>query len=515
MRFRRFVRRRSQALALVAVIAASILGMVSCASAQTITFPQPNAALRGTVKVLFEGVPDGGYAMIYLDGKGLSNLREATTKPFHILNTFTLPDGSHTLSVVAFNAAGKRIGQSDVSFQVSNNSVDTEAEGVSLVNWKNSDIYDDSVRRYRIFAESSVTVEGGSGGGGAAAGGAAGAAGGDASAEDTYIPAPFDWQIDMLVRRVVRDVGLTDNSANIKSVLSEAYQRQRLSEQGGGAETESGQKVKKKKKKKGQISAPTKAPWGEWYASPQAGRYAVKTIKANGDEINATRKPATLGLADLLPRFPQGQVRPGSTWQSDMTIVGEIPEATGINVQAPMTFTGFENLQSPAGKEKRTAKLESRFNLPLDAATRVARSIQKQVGSGGGLAGQGAGGGSTGMTGGAGGAGADVEPPDFVSVNVSVTREIWFDISGTQILRAEDTVNTNYEEEVEEDAGGGGAAAGGEAASGTKVSYNLRISKYLDDTIPPPTDAFTAGAGTAHSRDRVQDPSIARVLRGK
>jgi hypothetical protein len=49
------------------------------------------------------------------------------------------------------------------------------------------------------------------------------------------------------------------------------------------------------------------------------------------------------------------------------------------------------------------------------------------------------------------------------------------------------------------------------SAEPTKVNYNLRVVKYLDDTIPPPTDQFTAGAGTAHARDSVQDPSISRV----
>ena len=511
MRFSRFIRGCVPAMAL----AVGISFLAVSARAQTVTFPQPNASVRGTIKVLFEGVPEGGYAMIYLDGRGLNNLREATTKPFHLLNTFTLPDGRHTLTIVAFSAAGKRIGQAEIPFQVANNSVDTDAEGVSLINWTNQDMIRDSVRRYRIFAESNASVEGGAAAGGGAAGGAPAGGGAEASSEE-YIPAPLDWQIDMLVRRVVRDVGLFENSANIKSVLSEAYQRQRLSEQGGGAETITGQKVKVKKKKKG---PPTKAPWGEWYPSPEAGRYAVKTIKQNGDEINATRKPATLGLADLLPRFPAGQVRPGSTWQSDMTIVGDIPIATSINVQAPMTFVAFENLQSPAGLEKRTAKLESRFNLPIEAATKIARSIQKQIGAGGGTAAQG-GGAAAGAGPTLGGAAAEEEEmPDFLTVSVSVTREIWFDISGTQVLRAEDQVRTYYEEEPQAAEGGAGPAAapaGGEAAAPAepvKVSYNLRVSKYLDDTIPPPTDTFNAGAGTAHSRDRVQDPSIAKIIR--
>ena len=485
--------------------------------AQTITFPQPNAQVRGSVKVLFEGVPEGGYAVVYLDGKGLANLREATTQRFHTLNSFELPDGPHTITIVAFNAAGKRAGTAEVRFQIANNSVDTTAESVPLRNWTTRDLTNDVVRRYRIFAESNASIKGAGGEGGAGGGGMDGGGGAGGETSETFIPAPMDWQIDMLVRRVVRDVGLYQGSANIRAVVQEAYQRQRLSEQGGGAESISGQKITRKKKKK--PGPPTKAPWGEWYASPEAGRYAVKTIKQNGDEINATRKPATLGIADLLPRFPAGSVQPGSTWQSDMTIVGDIPLSTSINIQAPMTFVSFENIQTPSGVEKRTAKLEARFNLPLEAATRIARSIQKQMGTG--AAGGGGNAAAPGVGATAGGL-AEEDPIPFKTVTVSVSREIWFDIAGNQVLRATDDVNTFYEEEPEEAEGAvgglGGAEGGDELASdaeGTKVSYNLKISKYLDDTVPPPTDTFNNGAGTAHSRDRVTDVGISRVLTGR
>ncbi|HEX8550119.1 MAG TPA: hypothetical protein VF681_01055 [Abditibacteriaceae bacterium] len=461
-------------------------------TAQTITFPQPNAQVRGSVKALFEGVPEGGYAIIYLDGKGLSNLREATTQPFHILNTFALPDGKHTLTVVAFNAAGKRIGQAEVRFEVANNSVDATAEAVRLINWTNKDLTEDVVRRYRIFAESNATIEGG-------ATASSGGGGGGGEAEGAWIPAPLDFQIDLLVRRVVRDVGLFGNSANVRSVVQEAYFHQR-------DETLPAPEF------------PRKAPWNSsWFVSPDSGRYAVKTIKQNGDEINATRKPATLGLADLLPRFPAGTVQPGSTWESEMTLVAEIPQSTGVNVRAPMTFVAFENVQTPAGQERRTAKMESRFNLPLEAATKIARSIQKQAGA---LSGSAGGGAAAPVAAGPGGPGvAEVLPPDFKVVRVSVTREIWFDIAGNQVLRSNDVVNTFYEEEPLKAAGGRrgapAAEAGGVATEPVKVSYDLRVTKYLDDTIPPPSDSFNAGAGTAHSRDRVQDPSISRILRGR
>jgi hypothetical protein len=479
------------------------IGVLLCsaglASAQTITYPQADQAVRGTVRALFEGIPADGHAMVYLDGRGLQNWRESTNLPYHTINTFALADGPHTLTIVVFNGGGRRIGQAEVKFEVANTRVDVSAEGVRLRNWTNADINQDAVRRYRVFAESNAVTD-------------TGAAGGEGAAADA---APLDWQLDILVRRVVRDVGLYGDAANIQSTVSEAYQRQR----GQAAGAEGGITT---------TAAPTIAPggkpdWGMWVASPQTGKYGVKTIRQNGDEINATRKPASLGIADLLPRFPTDTVRPGSTWETQMTIVGEIPEAEPVNISAPMTFTGFENIQTPAGVEKRTAKLESRFNLPLEAATRIARSIHAKNGASGAAGASAGGGEATEPAPTAGGAAsAAVAPVNFKTVRVSVSREIWFDIAGNQVLRSNDAVRTFYEVDVPVVAAAVGApgepgmeaGGGGAPATPPRVTYNLRISKYLDDTVPPPSDSFNAGAGTAHARDNVQDPSIGRLLQG-
>jgi hypothetical protein len=208
-----------------------------------------------------------------------------------------------------------------------------------------------------------------------------------------------------------------------------------------------------------------------------------------------------------------------------------------------MLFTNFENLQTQAGVERRTARLESEFDLPENVSMRIAKSLQAAGGSGGACSrwnGRATIRRASGM--GAGGeAGAAAATAEISVARTHVRRIVWFDIAGRRVLRSEDYVDTYYEEEQPAQAmggmggppagfggpppgfggpppgfggapfGGGPGAAAMAPAEPTKVNYNLRVVKYLDDTIPPPTDQFTAGAGTAHARDSVQDPSISRV----
>jgi hypothetical protein len=273
---------------------------------------------------------------------------------------------------------------------------------------------------------------------------------------------------------------------------------------------------KRKRKKKGP-TAPVKAPWGVWKNSIDTGRYFVKTVKADGEEINATKKTTTLAIGDLLPNFPDAEVHPGSTWTTQMSLVGDIPDSTGIRVQAPMTFVAFENVITPNGVTKRCAKLESRFSLPQANAEKIGHAIQAKIGSGG------AGGAATAQQGGMGtmsgpnSGGTDEEPIDFKVISTNVSRLIWFDIAGNQVVRSTDTVNTHYEEEEEEADDGGGAIGGGAGAGGggTKVSYNLRITRYLDDRVPEPTRSYTNGRGTAHARDSVTDVTPQKAISGR
>ncbi len=550
-------------LALPVALPASLLATGGAAQAQgnpTITYPRAGQPVRGTLRVLFEGVPENGYAMVYVDLKPnnrLQSFRGAITGNSLDIDTFPLSDGRHTVTVVAFNSAGKRIGQSEAAFEVANRSVDVSAEKVRLVNWTNQDRTNTRVQRYRVFAESNANIEGGSAGAGGGGGGSMGAMGGGmggrggmsmggrgggmsmggpggaGGAGGGGSSAPLDWQIDLLIRRIVRDVGMIDGAANIKLNVKEAFQRQReAAESSGGAAG-------------GGTSSAAKDPWGKWTPGPEVGQYFVKMVLPTGQEINATRKPLTLALGDLQPRFPDEPVQPGATWETEMTIVAELSKREPITVRVPMGFTSFENYQTPSGIARRCARLETgRFQLPENIAMKIAKTLQEsQGGSGGGEGGEGgagpAMGGRGGMMGGAGGAGGGAA--EIAVARTTVSRVVWFDIAGRQVLRSEDVIDTYYEEEAPPaDAGGAGGSmmggsmmgappgmggmgamggmggamggmGGGAPAQPTKVTYNMRVTKYLDDTTPPPTDQFNAGVGTAHARDSVQDPPLSRV----
>jgi len=480
---------------------------LSPARAQTILYPKPNQQVRGAVKVTFENFPEGGFAMIYLDGTDLKSFREATSQPFYLLDTRVkdpggeqkLSEGEHSMRVVFFDAGGKRVSQSDVTFTVANSSVDESAEGVKLRVWTNRDRSNSVLRRYRITAESSAKIEGGPQ--------PKKKKEGDAPDEILYLPTPLDYQISMLIRTDVRDVGLHDGAANIRSVVQAAYQRQRQM----GPNPTGIEKVK--------------GPWAGWGASADVGKFFVKAVRANGSDrafddtekkpsyLNATRHADTLPIADLLPRFPEGTVRPGSTWESKMTLLGALPVGEQIKVGAPMTFVAFEKIQTPTGVEKRCAKLEARFNLPQKTATLIALVLQKGAG---GVEHPGVPG-TVPDTGDAAppaddaapAAGAAAAPLEkFATVSSIVTREIWFDIAGSQILRSTDAVSTYFEEfpplvdpEAEDP-----------PPLPLKVAYDLRITRYLDDRVPPPTHGYQSGGGPAHSKDNVRDPSHAKIL---
>lgn len=511
------------------VMLAPVMLAPSAARAQaggpTITYPQEGTALRGTVKVLFEGVPEGGNAMVYVDLTPTNRdraFRSSVSSGVFNLDTFPLAEGRHSLTIVSFNAAGKRLGQSVVNFEVANSSIDPGAEAVRLVNWTLQDRVLGQVQRYRIEAESNATITGGaSGGAGGSSGGAGGSSGGAGGAsggtggEAASIPAPLDWQVNMLVRRIVRDVGMLNNSANIKLNVKEAFQRQREDASSGAG----GGMSKKPSRKKRSTGPPSKAPWGIWEPAPEVGQYFVKMITAAGAETNATRKPFTIALGDILPLFPEEAVRPGSPFETEITLVTELSKRDPVTVRIPMRFTSYETFQTPAGAARRCARLETgRQPLPENIAMKIARVLQASQGTSGS-----AGGAASSAPGAA--AAEEAEPIEISVVRSTVSRVLWFDVAAHRVLRSEDLIDTYYEEAVEEPEGGGApglgsggfgaapAAATAEPAEPVTVSYNLRVTKYLDDTIPPLSDNFNAGAGTAHSRDSVKDPSLARVMK--
>lgn len=500
-------------LFLAAPVALSVV-LTSAAHAQTagrILYPQNGQDVRGEITVRLEGIPSGGYAIVKLDDQ----IKLSTAQNSFALDTLADPsflaktDGQYTLEVVTYGATGGRLGADKITFNVANKKIVENGESVRLSHWVPSDVLRDGVVRYRVFAESNATISGGSEAGGAGAGGGDGGAEGG---EQAYIPAPLDWQVAALLRRMVRNIGGFDNSANIATIVQESHQRQRLSE--GGAAGAAPVAAKPKRGKKKGPSAPVKAPWNpDWMLGPETGQHFVKTVQQTGDEINATRKSITISLADLLPTFPTVAVVPGSTWSSKMSILGDLSSRQAVNIEGPITFTNYENILTSGGQNRRCAKLESRFRLPDSVAKRIAANLANQSGAAAGGAGGGEG--AAPVTAGAqAGAEAGILPEDIEVAQVNVARVIWFDMDKRQIVRAEDNMNSYFEMpllEAEGAAPGGEAGAEAVPSEPTKISYNLKVTTWLDDKIPPVNYQYTGGAGTAHGRDSVTERGLSRA----
>lgn len=537
----------------------------------TVTYPLPGNTLSGASKVMFRGVPDNGYVSIYVDmtpTNKVQSFREATTKTSYELNSGALSDGAHTLTFISYSASGRQLGSTSVNFNVRNTgTAGVSEDSVRLVNWTARDSINSKVNRYRIFAFSDATItgdtaaQGGSGGlSGGNSSGFPGAAGGAVIKTQVITPAPLDHQIDMLIRSTVRDIGLIDGAANIRMIVQNSFDRKRI---GASSSTGTGGA--------GDGSASTggasggkiaglpddyvgKAPWdGKWNRAAETGQAYTKMIKADGEEINATRKPATLPLGDILPTFPTYSVQKGATWNSNILLVGELTKRDPISlVGVPVSLTGFENISTPIGIERRCARIEvAQFSLPDDIAKKIAQALQTEAGSNGAGGGAGALGGSMmGAPMGAGAMGAAsgtdaATAPEVKNYRSSFARVLWFDVAAHQMIRSEDTVNSYYEEEPSAQAAGGvgGGSPGGfpgamggvggfqngfnpggsPGASGPNfgqpvappqpktVTYNMKIIKFLDDRLPNPTGRWTGGQGTAHSRDSTIKPSLQRA----
>jgi len=227
-------------------------GTTAATGTVRITSPQTNQDVRGEITVRYEGIPEGGYAIIKVDGQ----FKQATADNSYVLNTFppTFPgDGPHRVSVTAINAGGKRAGEAQVTFNVANTKVDEAQAALPLVHWVPTDRIGLPVERYRIYAESNAIIEdsttggGGSGGSGGSGGGSGG--GGGEGADSGFMPAPLDWQVSALVRRYVRDVDMVDGAANIRTVVQEALQRQRYGEGKTGQGGEGGHTKKRKRRR--------------------------------------------------------------------------------------------------------------------------------------------------------------------------------------------------------------------------------------------------------------------------
>ncbi len=510
-----------------------------------IIYPQENQDVRGEVTVRYEGLPPGGYAIVKIDGQ----FKQASAQDFVTFDTisdrstFTRGDGLYKVDITVLRPGGAQVGTASATFNVANNKVDVAGEAVKLTHWKPTDILRDSVERYRVFAESNAVIDDGAAAGG---GGAPGGGGGDAGgATATTIPAPLDWQVAALMRRQVRNIGMYNGSANIATAVQESFERQRQGEGGGGGGATDGATTAaptSSRSKTPVSTAPAKAPWNVddkglplWNKASETGKYFVKMIEPNGTEINATRKAPTIAIADLLPTFPDSEVRPGSTWETNMTILGDLSTRKGVNVTAPITFTAYDTILTPGGESRRCAKLESRFRLPENLSKRIAANLGSKVGSAGGASGGAAGGAPMGGGAPGGDTGASeptLLPEDIEVARTDVARVMWFDMARRQVLRSEDTIKSYFEiPPATTDATGGapggapmgGAPAGpggfpvGDGGAGAapaepiKVNYNLNVTTWFDDRIPSPNFTYTGGLGTAHSRDSVTEPGISRI----
>lgn len=532
--------RLARAAARPALLSLPLLASASLVQAQDaaprILFPQPNQDVRGEISARYENIPAGGYAIIKVNGQ----FKTASAQESYVLDTIgdrvTFPDdASYTLEITAMNAGGRAVGTSSVKFNVANQKVAGGSESVRLVHWIPQDRLHDGVQRYRVFAESNADITdpaatSGSGGGS----GSSGPSGGGAGGATSYLPAPLDWQVAILMRREVRDVYGFEGSANIATVVSQAQQHQRegagASAGGAGGASSAPAPHKKRGSAAAGPAALVKGPWtATWMQGPEFGKFYVKSIKPTGDEINATRKVTTIAIADLLPTFPSVQVRPGSTWQSRQSFLSDLSTREPIDTQGAITFTAYENIQTPDGQSRRCAKLESRFPLPDDVSKRIAAKLGSKVGSAGGGAGGGAGasspsGGSMLSGGGAGAAADSLLPEDIEVATFKIARVIWFDMDKHQVVRSEDTLNAYFEIPPAStgDASGGGSIGGGSAGSAEggaaamptepiKVNYRMNVTTWLDDRIPAPSIPFNGGAGTAHSRDNVKDVDLTRA----
>ena len=512
------------ATALICVASAS-----AWAQQVRIIYPQEGQDVRGEVTVRYEGLPPGGYAIVKVDGQ----FKQASAQEFAIFDTisdrstFTRGDAPYKIDITVLRPGGGQVGTDSVTFNVANNKVDVAGEAVKLTHWKPTDILRDSVERYRVFAESNATIEESTG---AAAGG--GEAGGAAAATESYIPAPLDWQVAALMRRQVRNIGMYNGSANIATAVQESFERQRKSEAGAGG-AEGGGEAAAATPKRGAApvsTVPVKAPWNEddkgkqlWNKAPETGKYFVKMIEPNGTEINATRKAPTIAIADLLPTFPDSEVRPGSTWETNMTILGDLSSRKGVNVTAPITFTAYDTILTPGGENRRCAKLESRFRLPENLAKQIAANLGSKIGGAGGAGAEG-GAAPGGAEGGA--AEATLLPEDIQVARADIARVMWFDMDRRQVLRSEDIIKSYFEiPPAAGDATGGatagapagmmGGEAGAEAAPAEpqKIRYNLNVTTWFDDRVPSPNFSYTGGLGTAHSKDSVNEVGISRITR--
>jgi len=444
------------------------------ASAQDlqILFPQEGQQVRGTIKVQYTGIPEGGYAIIKLDG----NFFTATSLNTLVLNTFPpiFIDGTHRLTIAAINEGGKKLSEKTVSFEVANTRVEVGGEQIPLRHYVNDMRKINYTDRYRTYGETNVEF-------------------GPIDApvifccndDPSYIYqwAPLDVQFGAMMRRIVRDVNLYHDfkgegfsSANIATSVKEASQRQRI------------------RTPPPNFAPAVKEEWDSWAAAAEAGYFRSEMTLANGETVNAKRREPPIALVDFLSTFPHdpvapdSTVSPGSTWATQMTFFKELVKRESLTTPpagvplpeepARMTFTGFENyvtphfekiIPTPREGNRRTAKLEAQFELPQDEAEALATTLvnnARAVNELNALVG-----------------------PAFSPISAIYSRVIWFDYERHRVLRSEDKVSINFSVSAPSD---------NPLFTPGTVAYESSTVTWFDDSVPIPTDKWVRGGGGAH-----------------
>ncbi|PIX41630.1 MAG: hypothetical protein COZ56_11550 [Armatimonadetes bacterium CG_4_8_14_3_um_filter_58_9] len=527
----------------------------------TIIEPQPGAAVKEELTVtVAKAHPGEGYVIYKVDGV----FREASSEVQYTLDTKELTDGEHTVLVEDHDGTGAIVGTAEVKFTVANKiaAADATTSAVPLFHWDYQQFLDKEITTYVLWAQGIAASAK------KKAPAPVGGAGGGEQGQQGPDVIVLDRQLSLKIRQIIRDVSV-DGTANVRTIVEGGHERWRHYEQaamdpeepptfaGAGGWCFSGGGAGKKEGAGGPAGAaapaagagggeamamaePVKVWDGEgscelceehkesglppiWCPSAEVGRTYTKKIHKSGKEVNATRKydvwpyehGARFAMSELQPMFDDRPVRPGDQWQSAMTFVCELAERRGINATVPLKFLGFEWQGG-----RKTAKLQTEFDMPETQAKEVAMVCIDFVGAGQapetGAEGGGAGGG---LPSGAFQGTNKKKPPRFISPpRVHVKRVIYFDYARKKILRTEDNINSRFAFKPPKQAAGamgGGMAQGGGMAGGgggasqpaepESWSYNVTIITQLDESPAEPTPIYNQRGISGRDYDHVKE----------
>ena len=545
------------AAAIVVVVVA--LSIPAIAQRQlTIIEPQPGAVVKEDLTVtVAKPRPGEGYLIYKVDGV----LKEASAEVQFVLDTKELADGEHTLVVEDHDGTGAIVGRAEVKFIVANKigAADATTSAVPLFHWDYQQFLDKEITTYVLWAQGIATSAKKKT---PTAAGAGGEGGGQVGQQGPDVIV-LDRQLSLKIRQMIRDVS-ADGTANIRTIVEGGHERWRHYEQasmdpeeppnfagaggwcfsgGGGGRTQGAEGMAGPGAGPaggmvgpggGQgtamaVAEPVKVWDGEgscelcmqyketgqppvWCPSAEVGRTYTKKIYRSGKEVNATRKyevwpyehATRFAMSELQPMFADHPVRPGDQWNSTMTFVCELAERRGVTVTVPLKFVGFEWQGG-----RKTAKLQTEFDMPEPQAKEVAMVCIDFVGAGQQQVGAEGGGAGGGLPMGAFQGTEKKKPPRFISPpRVHVKRTIYFDYARKKILRTEDQVTSRFVFKPPKQAAGmmgggmmpGGGMAGGGAPQQSEEpenwTYNVTIITQLDESNPEPAPNYNKRTAT-------------------